>query len=132
MTKQRPYILVADDDPEDLEMLAERFRRRNPDIDVKCLPDGYQFLDYLRICPIEELPELMVLDYKMPGITGAEVLQSIQEKERYQNIPKVVWSTSNNQEYRDQSMKSGASQFLTKPADIRAFDEMVDLLIKLL
>jgi CheY-like chemotaxis protein len=86
----------------------------------------------LRICPTEDLPELMVIDYKMPGITGAEVLQSIQQKERYQNIPKVVWSTSNNQEYRDRSMKSGASQFLTKPADMQAFDEMVDLLNKLL
>jgi CheY-like chemotaxis protein len=132
MTKPRPYILVADDDPEDLEMLAEQFRRRNPDVDVRCLPDGYQFLDYLRICPTEDLPELMLLDYKMPGITGAEVLQSIQQKERYQNIPKVVWSTSNNQEYRDRSMKSGASQFLTKPTDMQAFDEMVDLLNKLL
>jgi CheY-like chemotaxis protein len=132
MTKPRPYILVADDDPEDLEMLTEQFRRRNPDVDVKCLLDGYQFLDYLRICPTDDLPELMVVDYKMPGLTGAEVLQSIQEKERYQNIPKVVWSTSNNQEYRDRSMKSGASQFLTKPADMQAFNQMVDLLSKLL
>lgn len=129
MTKQRPYILVADDDPEDQEMLAEQFRRRNPAVEVKCMADGYEVLDYLRVCPTEDLPELMVVDYKMPGMTGAEVLQSLQHEERYRKIPKVIWSTSNNQEYIDRSMKSGADKFFTKPMDMRAFDKMVDFLI---
>jgi CheY-like chemotaxis protein len=128
MTKQQPYILVADDDPEDQEMLAEQFRRRNPDVEVKCLADGYQVLDYLRVCPTENLPEGMVVDYKMPGITGAEVFQTLQHEERYRKIPKVIWSTSNNQEYIDQSLNSGADKFFTKPVDMRTFDKMVDFL----
>jgi CheY-like chemotaxis protein len=132
MEKQRSYILVADDDPEDQEMLTEQFRRRNPAVEVKCLADGYQVLDYLRVCPTEDLPELMVVDYKMPGLTGAEVLQSLQQEERYRNIPKVIWSTSNNQEYIDRSMKSGADKFFTKPMDMQAFDKMVDFLSQLL
>jgi CheY-like chemotaxis protein len=132
MKKQRSYILVADDDPEDQEMLTEQFRRRNPAVEVKCLADGYQVLDYLRVCPTEDLPELMVVDYKMPGLTGAEVLQSLQQEERYRNIPKVIWSTSNNQEYIDRSMKSGADRFFTKPMDMQAFDKMVDFLSQLL
>ena len=74
----------------------------------------------------------MVVDYKMPGLTGAEVLQSLQHGERYRNIPKVIWSTSNNQEYMDRSIKSGADQFFTKPMDMRSFDKMVDFLIQLL
>jgi CheY-like chemotaxis protein len=126
--KQLPYILVADDDPEDQEMLAEQFRRQNPAVEVKCVADGYQVLDFLRICPTEDLPELMVVDYKMPGITGAEVLQALQLEERYRDIPKVIWSTSNNQEYIDRSMKSGADKFFTKPVDMHAFDKMVDFL----
>lgn len=112
-------------------MLAEQFRRRNPAVEVKCLPDGYQLLDFLRICPADDLPELLVVDYKMPGITGAEVLQTIQNDERYRNIPKVIWSTSNNQEYIDRSIKSGADKFFTKPMDMRAFDRMVDFLSQL-
>jgi hypothetical protein len=56
MKKQPSYILVADDDPEDQEMLAEEFRRRNPAVEVKCLADGYQVLDYLRVCSTEDLP----------------------------------------------------------------------------
>jgi CheY-like chemotaxis protein len=132
MKKQRPYILIADDDPEDREMLVEQFRRRHPAVGVKCLANGNQVLDYLRVCPTEDLPELMVVDYKMPGISGAEVLQSLQREERYRNIPKVVWSTSNNQEYIDRSMKSGADKFFTKPMDMLTFDKMVDFLSQLL
>jgi len=113
-------------------MLAEEFRRRNPAVEVKCLADGYQVLDYLRVCSTEDLPELLVVDYKMPGLTGAEVLQSLQQEERYRNIPKVIWSTSNNQEYIDRSMKSGADKFFTKPMDMQAFDKMVDFLSQLL
>jgi CheY-like chemotaxis protein len=113
-------------------MLVERFHQRHPAVEVKCLADGYQVLDYLRVCPTEDLPEVMVVDYKMPGLTGAELLQSLQQEERYRKIPKIIWSTSNNQEYVDRSMKSGAHKFFTKPADIRAFDKMVDFLSQLL
>jgi CheY-like chemotaxis protein len=130
--RQAPYILVADDDPDDQEMLAERFRRRNPSADIRFAANGYEVLDFLRTCPNEDLPQLLVIDYKMPGITGAEVLQCIQHEERYRHIPKVVWSTSNNQEYIDNALNSGADRYLPKPADMLAFDKMVELLIELI
>jgi CheY-like chemotaxis protein len=131
MKKERPYILVADDDPDDQEMLAERFQRVQPAAGVRLMSNGYQVLDYLRNCPTEDLPELLVVDYKMPGITGAEVLQAIQHEERYRHLPKVVWSTSNNQEYIDRAMNSGADKYFTKPHDMRTFDKMVEFLSQL-
>ena len=131
MKKEGPYILVADDDPDDQEMLAERFQRVHPAAGVRLMSNGYQVLDYLRNCPTEDLPELLVVDYKMPGITGAEVLQAIQHEERYRHLPKVVWSTSNNQEYIDRAMNSGADKYFTKPHDMRSFDKMVEFLSQL-
>ena len=125
MNNERSYILVADDDPEDQEVLADRFRRSNPDVGFRWMANGYEVLDFLRTCPTENLPQLMVIDYKMPGITGAEVLQSIQHEERYRHIPKVVWSTSNNREYVDRALNSGADGFFPKPADLPAFDKLV-------
>src|ERR1700742_4210714 len=98
-----PYILVADDDPEDQEMLAERFRRRNPSAKVKLLANGYEVLNFLSACAQDELPQLIVTDYKMPGLTGAELILSLQRNTRSHHIPKIVWSTSNNQEYIDHS-----------------------------
>ena len=128
MTRKSPYILVTDDDPEDQEMLADRFRRRNPGVEVECLLNGYDALTYLHNCPSAELPVLMVIDYKMPGLTGAEVLKSIQHDDRYKNIPKIIWSTSNNREYMDRCMQSGADKYFTKPSDMPGFDKMIDYL----
>jgi CheY-like chemotaxis protein len=125
MTGEEPYILVADDDPDDQEMLAERFRRSDPDVRFRWMANGYEVLDYLRTCSNEDLPRLMVIDYKMPGMTGAEVLQCIQHEERFRHIPKVVWSTSDNQEYMDKAMNSGADEYFAKPADMAAFDKLV-------
>jgi CheY-like chemotaxis protein len=131
MNNVRPYILVADDDPEDQEMLAERFGRNNPDVGFRWMANGFEVLDFLRTCPTEDLPQLMVIDYKMPGITGAEVLQSIQHEERYRHIPKVIWSTSKNQEYMDKALNSGADGYFPKPDDIPAFDRLVSRLSQL-
>jgi CheY-like chemotaxis protein len=128
MSNRRPYILVADDDPDDREMLVERFLRLHPAAGVEQMANGYQVLDFLRKCPEEELPELLVVDYKMPGMTGAEVLDILREDERYRNLPKIVWSTSNNQEYIDRAMKSGADKYFAKPQDMRTFDTMVEFL----
>ena len=125
MTDVKPYILVADDDPDDQEMLVERFHRRNPDVGFRLVASGLEILDYLRNCPNEELPRLIVIDYKMPGLNGSEVLTAIREEKRYRNVPKVVWSTSSNQEYIDKAMDSGADMYFTKPMDMISFDKLV-------
>lgn len=127
----RAYILLADDDPEDREMFADRFQLHNPDARVQCLSSGYELLTYLNECPSENLPQLILVDYKMPGITGQEVLRRLQHDQRYDRIPKVIWSTSNNQGYIDESLQSGAERYFTKPADMRGFDRMVDQITQL-
>jgi CheY-like chemotaxis protein len=131
MTTNRAYILLADDDPEDREMFADRFQLRNPEAGVECVASGYEALTYLRNCSPGDLPKLILIDYKMPGITGQEVLLKLQLDRRYDRIPKVVWSTSNNQEYIDVSLQSGAELYFTKPADMRGFDRMVDQITRL-
>lgn len=125
MTAERPYILLADDDLDDQEMLVDRFRRKNPEVAFRSVSNGYEALDYLRNCPNEDLPGLIVIDYKMPGITGAEVLRLILQEKRLNHIPKVIWSTSSNREYIDKAMNSGADLYFTKPLDMPSFDNLV-------
>ena len=131
MRTNRAYILLADDDADDREMFADRFQLRNPDAVVECVSSGYEALSYLRNCPPDRLPQLIVIDYKMPGITGQEVLRTLQHDQRFDSIPKVVWSTSNNQEYIDESLHSGAERYFTKPTDMRGFDRMIDQISEL-
>jgi CheY-like chemotaxis protein len=131
MITDRAYILLADDDPEDREMFADRFHSRNPEVAVQCVTSGYEALTYLDNCPSGNLPQLILIDYKMPGLTGQEVLHKLQHDSRFAGIPKVVWSTSNNQEFIDKSLQSGAERYFTKPADMRGFDRMVDQITQL-
>jgi len=126
MSSKRAYVLLADDDADDCEMFADRFLLRNPGADVECVSSGYEALSYLRDCPPDRLPQMIVIDYKMPGITGEEVLRALQNDERYHRIPKIMWSTSNNQKYIDGSLQSGAERYFTKPPDMRGFDTMID------
>ncbi|HLI94390.1 MAG TPA: response regulator [Puia sp.] len=125
MMVNEPYILIADDDPDDQELFEERLLRINPDAKIETVNNGMEALAFLRDRPAEALPKVIVVDYKMPGFTGYDFLVAIKNDPRYQAIPKVVWSTSNNQEYVQKSMEGGAMRFITKPNDVRGFDQLV-------
>jgi CheY-like chemotaxis protein len=131
MHPSSPYILIADDDPDDQEMFADRWRLHNSEAEVECVSSGTEALSYLRNCPSDRLPRLIVIDYKMPGITGDEVLRLLLDDDRYARIPKIVWSSSNNKEYIDLSLQSGAQRYFTKPADMPAFDHMIEEISRL-
>jgi CheY-like chemotaxis protein len=131
MTDLQPYILIADDDPDDQEMLADEFRRKQPTAKVRLVANGFEALDFLRSRAANDLPQLMVIDFKMPGMTGAELISAMQLEERLRHIPKIVWSTSDNQEYIDRALKSGADKYFTKPSDMTSFSRIVEFLSQL-
>jgi CheY-like chemotaxis protein len=122
-----PYILIADDDLEDQEFLADRFRNLNPTAAIKCMDNGFVTLSWLEDQPDDQLPRIIVIDYKMPGLTGAEVLRVLSES-RYNGIAKVVWSNSNNKQYIDECMTKGAIKYFVKPSSKQEFDELVNYL----
>ena len=107
-------------------MFADRWRLHNPEAEVECVSSGNEALSFLRNCPSDRLPRVIVVDYKMPGITGDEVLRILLDDDRYTTIPKIVWSTSNNKEFINLSLQSGAQRYFTKPADMPTFDLMIE------
>lgn len=110
-----PYILLADDDDEDQEFFKEAFARQAPDIEIESVWDGEEVLTYLNDRADDALPGLIVLDYKMPVLNGSEVLDRLRQDARFASIPKVVWSTSSQQEHIDSCLEKGAAHFFTKP-----------------
>ena len=110
-----PYLLCADDDPDDQELLSEHFLSQNPAARIEFLNNGMEVLSFLQKCELENLPLIILLDYKMPILTGAQVLEILQGEERYAQIPKFVWSTSGNRQYVEHSLRHGAQQYFTKP-----------------
>jgi len=120
-----PYIALADDDEEDKEMLAAHFLERHPGTVFKFFRDGQEIIRFLEACPTSAFPHLIVLDYKMPMLTGADVLKILSRDSRYDAIHKIVWSTSGHDQYVAECMQNGADKYLTKPNDISELDETI-------
>lgn len=109
-------VLLADDDLEDQEMLTEVIKEMDPDIKVDTVSDGREALSKLAGLTKAELPSLIILDYKMPYLNAAEVLEALAEDTRYTPIPKICWSSSRREEDIRRCLKAGASNYFEKPS----------------
>lgn len=118
------FILLADDDLDDQELLKEAFRQAAPLVEVEAVSFGKDVLNYLHKCPDNNLPCLIVLDYNMPDMNGAQVLSQLCLHERFRHIPAVIWSTSNAYLYKEVCKKNGAREYFQKP---HQFEEMIRL-----
>lgn len=131
MPQQQKFILLADDDQEDLELLTEVILEIEKDTRLHTVNNGSMVLDFLQKAKDNELPSLIVLDYNMPNMNGAEVLEQLCKDERYQKIPKIIWSTSNSSSYIKECMKKGATAYFVKPATHRNLQEQAMQMLKM-
>ena len=118
MPLNKKRILLADDDLEDQDMLVDALQRVDVSLHIDTVSNGKQVLDYLSSCQKDDLPCLIILDYKMPILNAAEVLEKMMEEQQYVVIPKIVWSTSRQEEHMTRCLKAGASQYFIKPNDV--------------
>jgi len=116
MPSTKRNILIADDDSEDLEILTEVFSQLDDHMSIHTVQNGGQVFRYLASTADDDLPCVIVLDYKMPILNAAEVLERIRNDERYSHIPKVVWSTSKRQEDINRCLDAGAREYFIKPS----------------
>ena len=125
MNKELPYVLLADDDPDDVAAFTQAFSEVNPHSCVEAVSDGQELFEYLDGCNPDELPSLIVLDYKMPLISGPEVLQRLSSMLGHAHIPVVVWSTSGRSQDIDNCVRLGASGYFPKPASSTELHELI-------
>jgi CheY-like chemotaxis protein len=121
MSNTRINILLADDDEEDLELIENAITDVEPAADFHKVTNGKAVLEYLNRQPDDKLPCLIVLDYNMPELTGSEVLALIDKEKRYENIPKVVLSTSGAPMHIKDCLNKGASEYFIKPNNMSDF-----------
>jgi two-component system response regulator len=131
MKKKTPYIVLADDDPDDRDAFVEEFGRQNAEAVIKTVTDGKELFDLLNTLPAGELPALILIDYKMPLITGPEVLQHLNSQPTYASIPKLVWSSSTRTKDAEDCRRLGADGFFKKPAAAREMNELVQEINKI-
>ena len=124
-------ILLADDDPDDQELIINAFTEVSPSFKLHIVNDGKEVMSFLSTVSDSKLPCLIVLDYNMPELNGAQVLQKLTDDKRYENIPKIILSTSNNPKYIQDCLHKGANAYRVKPDNFNQLvvlaKEMLDL-----
>lgn len=108
-------ILLADDDPDDQELIVHALTEVSPSFNLHIVNDGKEAIEFLTGVSDDKLPCLIVLDYNMPELTGAQVLHMLTDNRWYNKIPKIIFSTSGNPQYMEDCMQKGAAAYKVKP-----------------
>ena len=127
-------ILLVEDNPYDEELTLAAFQENKIQNDVVVARDGEEALDYMfglgkyQGRNVSNLPQLILLDLKLPKIDGLEVLQQIRSDERTRLAPVVILTSSKEQEDRLQGYTMGCNAYIRKPVDFEQFAEAVKTL----
>lgn len=131
LQREPTTILVAEDDPDDRDLVREAFRESRLEDDLRFVISGEELLDYLHRRPpyedriLHPTPALVLLDLNMPGMGGREALERIKGDPALKHIPLVVMTTSKAEEDILGSYQHGANSFITKPI---SFDGLVKVM----
>ena len=128
MTLKR--ILLAEDDPKDVELTISALSEYNLVNDILVVRDGVEALDYLlRRGAFAREPEgnpiVILLDLKMPKLDGIQVLREIKSRPSLQMIPVVVLTSSNEPQDLETCYRLGANAYVVKPVKFTNFVEAV-------
>ena len=123
MSMQGKIILLVEDNPDDEALMLRALKKNNIANEIVVAHDGQEALDFLGGRPVEQLPELVLLDLKLPRLDGLEVLKRMRADEKTKHVPVVVLTTSTEQRDIVNSYEFGANSFVQKPVDFSEFVE---------
>jgi len=125
------FILLGEDDPDDQEMLKEVFASIDASFILFFVDSGEEILSALGKFKDDNLPCLIVLDYNMPGLNGADILRELGTNERYAHIPRVVWSTAGSEKFRNLCLELGAIDYVIKPNNLKELEKIATYMLSL-
>ena len=117
-------VLLADDDKDDQELFEEALDHTTVPAELTTADNGQELMDHLHDASIPN-PDIIFLDINMPIKNGKECLEEIKSDDNLKDIPCVVYSTSNNEDDINDTYKTGANLYVTKP---NSFSKMVSIL----
>lgn len=127
-------ILLAEDNLNDVELALHALKKYNLTNRIHVVRDGAEALEFI-FCTgtyahrsIANGPKVVLLDLKLPLVTGLEVLQRVKSDPRTCAIPVVVLTSSREERNVVESYRLGVNSYITKPVDFEQFTEAVRML----
>jgi two-component system, response regulator len=122
-------ILLVEDNADDEKLTLRALKKNNIGNDVVVARDGAEAVDYLLGTgtnegkKLNELPQVVLLDLKLPKLDGLEVLRRLRAHERTKLLPVVILTSSNEEQDRITGYALGANSYVRKPVDFNQFME---------
>ena len=130
MVSELKRILLVEDDPRDIELIMEALGDYKLANEVIVANDGEEAMDYLYCrgnfkSRLSGNPAVVLLDLKLPKVSGMEVLKQIRSDEKLKVIPIVILTSSREERDLIESYKLGINAYVVKPVDFHDFVEAV-------
>jgi two-component system response regulator len=122
-------ILLVEDNPDDEALTIRAFKKNNIKNEVIVARDGVEALDYLFGTgpyagrDVTALPQVVLLDLKLPKVDGLEVLRRVRADERTRILPVVILTSSKEEQDVASGYRLGANSYVRKPVN---FDEFLE------
>lgn len=126
---RKKAILLVEDNPDDEELTLRAFRKHKIGNEVVVARDGEEALDYLfgtgrwASRNPSDLPQLVLLDLKLPKIDGLEVLKRVRERDETKLLPVVILTSSREEHDIVSGYRFGANSYVRKPVN---FDDFIE------
>lgn len=123
----KKFILLVEDNRDDEELRIMAFEQSGINSEVEVVRDGAEALDYLfgtgtyAQRDISPKPTVILLDLKLPKVSGLEVLRRLRKDERTQFLPVVILTTSKDDQDIINSYKLGCNSYVRKPVNFTEF-----------
>jgi CheY-like chemotaxis protein len=127
-------ILIVEDNPQDLELALRALKKAKLTNHIQVARDGAEALEFLfgegshDGRTVEDAPNVILLDLKLPKVDGLEVLRRVKSDPRTKNIPVIVLTSSKEQNDVVESYRLGVNSYIVKPVNFERFVESVQQL----
>ncbi len=120
-------ILVVDDEPEVHDFVKDALAKYKDKIEINSVYDGFT----AGMTIIEYLPDLVILDLLLPGVDGFKICSNVKKNNKLSHIKILAITGYDSPEYREKIFSSGADDYLSKPIELKLFEEKVKKLLQL-
>ena len=131
MDLKRRHILLVDDDAGHAYLTQRNLQRFSLDMDIEWVGSGSEALSTLEEAQSKnQLPDLILLDLNMPGLSGFDVLENLDKDEQLKAIPRFIISTSDEPDDMKKSEHFGYVEYVIKPIDYPVLIDQIKQLFK--